>query len=79
MTGPLFFETRLGRQHESYVVIRLDRAMAAYRASEVHRPAARFDVELLEDAARGLRARRDRALANKRFGACAHALGYRGP
>jgi hypothetical protein len=35
-----------------HVVIRLDRAMPAYRAHELKPPAARFDVELLEDAIR---------------------------
>jgi hypothetical protein len=35
-----------------HVVIRLDRAMPAYRADEVKPPRARFTVELLEDAIR---------------------------
>jgi hypothetical protein len=35
-----------------HVVIRLDRAMPAYRAGELHPPASRFGVELLEDALR---------------------------
>jgi hypothetical protein len=35
-----------------HAVIRLDRAMPAYRADEVRRPDARFTVELLEDAIR---------------------------
>jgi hypothetical protein len=35
-----------------HVVIRLDRAMPAYRAHEVKPPPARFTVELLEDAIR---------------------------
>ena len=35
-----------------HAVIRLDRAMPAYRATEVKPPPARFDVELLEDAIR---------------------------
>jgi Replication initiator protein, pSAM2 len=35
-----------------HVVIRLDRAMPAYRSGEVKPPAARFTVELLEDAIR---------------------------
>ena len=35
-----------------HAVIRLDGAMPAYRASEVHAPPARFGVELLEDAIR---------------------------
>ena len=37
-----------------HVVIRLDRAMPAYRADELHPPAARFGVELLEDALRAV-------------------------
>jgi hypothetical protein len=35
-----------------HVVVRLDRAMPAYRAHEVKSPPARFTVELLEDAIR---------------------------
>jgi hypothetical protein len=35
-----------------HVVIRLDRAMPAYRAHQLRAPAARFDVELLERAIR---------------------------
>jgi hypothetical protein len=35
-----------------HVVIRLDRAMPAYRAHEVHPPGARFDTELLAEAIR---------------------------
>ena len=35
-----------------HAVIRLDGAMPAYRAHELHPPPARFDVELLEDAIR---------------------------
>jgi hypothetical protein len=35
-----------------HVVIRVDRAMPAYRASELHPPPATFDVELLEEAIR---------------------------
>jgi hypothetical protein len=35
-----------------HVVIRLDRAMPAYRRDELHAPPARFDAELLEDAIR---------------------------
>jgi hypothetical protein len=35
-----------------HVLIRLDRAMPAYRAHELRPPAARFDVELLEQAIR---------------------------
>jgi hypothetical protein len=35
-----------------HVVIRLDRAMPAYRAAEIHPPRGRFGVELLEDALR---------------------------
>jgi hypothetical protein len=35
-----------------HAVIRLDRAMPAYRAHEVHPPPARFGVELLENALR---------------------------
>jgi hypothetical protein len=35
-----------------HAVIRLDRAMPAYRASEVHPPPPRFGVELLADALR---------------------------
>jgi hypothetical protein len=35
-----------------HAVIRLDRAMPAYRAHELRPPAARFDVVLLEDAVR---------------------------
>jgi replication initiator protein RepSA len=37
-----------------HVVIRLDRAMPAYRAEEVKRPPERFGVELLEDALRAV-------------------------
>ena len=37
-----------------HVVIRLDRAMPAYRAAELKPPPARFTVELLEDAIRGV-------------------------
>jgi hypothetical protein len=37
-----------------HVVIRLDRAMPAYRADEVKPPPARFGVELLEDALRAV-------------------------
>jgi hypothetical protein len=35
-----------------HVVIRLDRAMPAYRANEIHPPGARFDAQLLEEAIR---------------------------
>jgi hypothetical protein len=35
-----------------HAVVRLDRAMPAYRASELKPPPARFGVELLEDAIR---------------------------
>ena len=35
-----------------HAVIRLDRAMPAYRATEIHPPPAPFGVELLEDAIR---------------------------
>jgi hypothetical protein len=37
-----------------HVVIRLDRAMPAYRVAEIHPPAQRFDVELLEHALRAV-------------------------
>jgi hypothetical protein len=37
-----------------HVVIRLDRAMPAYRATEIKPPASRFGVELLEDALRAV-------------------------
>ena len=35
-----------------HVLVRLDRAMPEYRADEVHPPAIRFDVQLLEQALR---------------------------
>ena len=48
-----------------HVVIRLDRAMPAYRADELNPPPARFDVELLEDAIRAAVDGRPRAAARR--------------
>jgi hypothetical protein len=36
----------------AHVLVRLDRAMCKYRAHEIHRPPARFDAQLLEQAIR---------------------------
>jgi hypothetical protein len=48
-----------------HAVIRLDRAMPAYRAHEVHPPSPRFGVELLEDALRATVAEADAPLPDE--------------
>jgi hypothetical protein len=48
-----------------HAVIRLDRALPAYRAHEVHPPSRRFGVELLEDALRATVAEVDAPLPDE--------------
>ncbi len=69
-----------------HVVIRLDRAMPAYRAHEVHPPPPRFGVELLEDALRATVAEAGAPLPHELGGGRVHwgdeldirQLGHRG-